>query len=236
MIVVVQNDPLVPPGLVAGCLDKLGADWTLCHADRYEEIPEADAAIILGGTMGVNDDALFPYLTEVKSSISQWLQDDVPLLGICLGAQMLAQEAGGVFRSACSGEHGVIQHKLTVAGLSDPLFAGLPVQMPVFEWHDDSFLLPPQAEHLSMSISCPDQAFRYGQAWGVQFHPEVDSDITFGWCRLRHGSERYLKQYLLYAEEIKEYSQRLLLNFAAFALEKSEVFVAGTPSLRLNLR
>lgn len=215
MVVVIQNDPLVPPGLISAYLDALGLEWRCCRADRNENTPEADAVIILGGTMGVDDEREFPYLRQVKTHIDRWLEQELPMLGICLGGQLLAQAGGGEVRSASHGEHGVVLVEQTESGRTDPLFCGLPERMPVFQWHNDSFLVPPKGKHLSTSPSCPAQAFRLGNAWGLQFHPEVDYAIVKRWGDLLPGAEPYIQQFLSCADEITDLTQKLLGNFLA---------------------
>ncbi|HWI40415.1 MAG TPA: type 1 glutamine amidotransferase, partial [Verrucomicrobiae bacterium] len=88
------------------------------------------------------------------------------------------------------GEKGVCTVSLTSAGPADPLFAGIASSFTTFQWHDDSFELPPGATHLAGSGVCPVQAFRHGRSWGVQFHPEVDAAIVECWARHEPQKER----------------------------------------------
>lgn len=165
--------------------------------------------------MGVNDEEAFPFLRQLKLNIRRWLIEDVPMLGVCLGGQLLAHVAGGPFRSASHGEHGVVTIAQTPAGCVDPLFSGLPERMPAFQWHNDSFLAPPGAALLAESASCPGQAFRLGRAWGLQFHPEVDEAIVELWGERRPESAAYVQQYLACADQLAAWAQQLLTNFLA---------------------
>ncbi len=222
MVVVIQNDPLVPPGLFGRFLEELKLDWQCWQADQDTAVPPADAIIILGGTMGVNDEQAFPFLRRLKVNIQRWLDEDLPLLGICLGGQLLAEVAGGPFFSARNGEHGVVTIEQTAAGCEDPLFAGLPRHMPVFQWHNDSFLAPPHAELLASSAACHGQAFRLGNAWGLQFHPEVDRSIVELWGARRPESASHVQQYLDCADELAAWSRRLLVNFLTVSYPSSK--------------
>lgn len=217
MLVVIQNDPLVPVGLFGRFLEELKVDWQCWQADQAAAVSPAEAIIILGGTMGVNDEEVFPFLRGLKANIQRWLDEGVPLLGICLGGQLLAEVAGGPFFSARNGEHGVVAIEQTAAGCADPLFAGLPRQMPVFQWHNDSFLAPSGAELLASSATCQGQAFRLGNAWGLQFHPEVDRSIVELWAACRPESAGYVRQYLDNADALAVWARRLLVNFLTVA-------------------
>ncbi len=222
MVVVIQNDPEVPPGLFGRFLDELEVDWLCWHADRDAAVPPADAVIILGGKMGVDDEEAFPFLRGLKANVRRWLDEGLPLLGICLGGQLLAEVAGGPFFSARNGEHGVVTIEQIAAGNDDPLLAGLPKRMPVFQWHNDSFLAPPDAELLASSETCPGQAFRLDNAWGLQFHPEVDRSIVELWGERRPESARHVQQYVDCADELAACARRLLVNFLSVAHSSSK--------------
>jgi GMP synthase-like glutamine amidotransferase len=186
MILIVQNDPLVPLAAFDALLKEAGASFCCWQAYRENSIPTLDdfqGLIILGGTMGVHDEEQFPFLRQVKGLIGEALQRRIPLLGICLGGQMLAAVAGGSVTSRTRGERGLLPVSLTPEALNDQLFRGLPATPEFFQWHDDSFTPPGHAEHLAESGCCPHQAFRIGRAWGVQFHPEVDRETVSLWSR-----------------------------------------------------
>lgn len=181
MIHVVQSDPEVPPGELLPALARHGAPWRLVRLAAGEALPDgATALIVLGGRMGVDEIRQYPFLLPLKTALRTAISAGLPTLGICLGGQLLAEAAGGVVSRRHGGERGMIE--VTLTAVDDPLFAGLPSPCPFFAWHDDSFSLPPGAVHLAGSARCPVQAFRLGNAWGVQFHPEVDSAIVAGWC------------------------------------------------------
>lgn len=133
--------------------------------------------IVLGGHASPYDDASAPWLPAVRDALAASVATALPVLGICLGAQLLAVACGGRVDVAASPglEAGVVDITWRTGAASDPLVAGFPNPSPVVSMHADAVsLLPPDAEWLASSDMYPYQAFRLGsKAWGVQFHPEV---------------------------------------------------------------
>jgi GMP synthase (glutamine-hydrolysing) len=217
MILFVQIDPEVPAGLFARHLAERGVPHALWAAWFEPEPPPGNCAgvIILGGRMGVHDDAVHPCLVAVKAFMAELVALDTPLLGICLGGQLLAHQLGGNFYSNFRGEKGVQPLRLTAAGERDPLFTGLPPQFPAYAWHNDSFDPPAKAQHLATSPACPGQAFRLGRAWGLQFHPEVDDVIVAAWSK--GTGSNYPAQYAAHRQELRQLALHLLDNFVALA-------------------
>lgn len=186
---IIQNDPEVPPGVFHELLTEWRVPFRLCRPDLGDALPDAfDAVIVLGGIMGVHDDSVHPFLRMLKTWLARVLADGTPLLGVCLGGQLLADVTGGVVSSNRCGEKGLVEVVLTAAGAADRLFSGSDRRFPVFQWHNDSFTIPAAAVHLAASEVCPGQAFRIGNAWGVQFHPEVNEAIVAAWSR--HDPQR----------------------------------------------
>lgn len=186
MLHIIQNDPEVPPGNIIDNLEQLELPYFLHHPYLGETLPDlrdVTALIVMGGAMGANDDAAHPFLTELKSLIRRVAELGRPYLGICLGGQLLAAACGGRVVSNRWDELGTLGVGLTAEGKCDRLFAGLGESFTTFQWHHDSFDIPPGAVLLARSPACPHQAFRIGaSAWGTQFHPEVTEAIIRGWC------------------------------------------------------
>ena len=136
--------------------------------------------VLLGGPMSVNDS--LAWLRPELYLIERALQRNLPILGICLGAQLLAKALGArVYRNP-SAEIGFFPISPTPAASSDPLLRHLHPFDPVFHWHAETFDLPRNATHLAYSETCPNQAFRYGShAWGFQFHPEASPSVIREW-------------------------------------------------------
>ena len=181
---IMQLDPEVPAGVFAELLGEWQVPYRIVRVDCGETLPDtADAVIVLGGAMGVHDEDKFPFLRTLKTYMRTMLDQGTPLFGICLGGQLLSDLAGGNVSSNCRGEKGLVAVELTADGAADQLFAGLSGPLHIYQWHNDSFTIPPAARHLAGSAVCPGQAFRLGMAWGVQFHPEVDIEIVRRWSK-----------------------------------------------------
>jgi len=221
MIKVVQNDSGVPAGSYGEYLDQQGIDWELVSVARQVPFPvpaARDALILLGGYMSVAETDRYPYLIQVKQGLRCWLDAGRPLLGVCLGGQLLAEAAGGSVTCNRRGERGMLPIELTAAGRADPLFAGLPTPFLSMQWHNDCFTVPPMAVHLAATEACPGQAFRVGRAaYGVQFHPELSAGIVKRWSEKLRLDEKPLKEFLAYEATYRECSLRLLQNFLAMA-------------------
>ncbi len=156
---------------------------------NFQRTPDARVSIgryhglvVLGGPMGADDDALHPHLTYERDVIREAVESGMPVLGICLGAQLMAACMGGTTLRGAAPEFGWTRVQATEAGRADPLFAHFDGSEPIFQWHSDTFTLPPQAVHLAESRRCPHQAFRIGEnAYGVQFHLEADAALIRRW-------------------------------------------------------
>jgi GMP synthase-like glutamine amidotransferase len=139
----------------------------------------------------------------------------MPVLGICLGGQLLADALGGRATARSRGERGVRRISLSREGECDPLFAGLPNPFVSFQWHYDSFDLPASAIHLASTGTCPGQAFRCQNAYGLQFHPEVDEPIIAGWCRRAGVDDAAVKEFREVHGAYQAASRKMLQNFLA---------------------
>jgi GMP synthase (glutamine-hydrolysing) len=185
MLIIVQNDPEVPPGLLLDLVRKKEIPCRILRlfsGDDLGPLENVRGMVVLGGRMSVEDVFEFPYLQQVKEEIRVALKRRIPLLGICLGGQLLAEVLGTTVHLEKRGERGCRQIHLTAAGGGDGLFRGMPKPFISFQWHSDSFDLPPGAVHLASSDVCCCQAFRFGAvAYGIQFHPEVTREIVLSW-------------------------------------------------------
>ncbi|ACZ31942.1 glutamine amidotransferase class-I [Xylanimonas cellulosilytica DSM 15894] len=198
-ITVLQNSPDVPLGLLAATL---GDGVRVVRLDLGEPVPGVDAVggglVVLGGQMSAYDDDAAPWLPAVRSLLVDAVRANVPALGICLGAQLLAVATGGtvVVGAPPGREAGVIDVRWRDAAAADPVLgpvlgAPLPpgptpssVVTRAVSMHADAVsALPPDAVWLAWSRQYPYQAFRVGSALGVQFHPEAGKSITLGWAR-----------------------------------------------------
>lgn len=158
--------------------------WLRAEEDAPPRDPQDyDAVMTFGGAMHVDQEDHHPWLRDQKDLIADLLRRETPLVGVCLGSQMLAEAAGAPPRRSGEPEIGWKQIELTEEGETDPVFGGLPPRFSAFEWHSYEAPLPPGAAPLARSRVCL-QAYRVGEsAWGVQFHPEVSSEDAMGWIR-----------------------------------------------------
>ena len=141
---------------------------------------DADLAVVLGGPIGVYQDDIYPFLADEKELVASRLASGRPLLGICLGAQLMASALDAKVYPGTAKEIGWGQVELTPAGLSGPL-AEL-ASAPVLHWHGDTFDLPRGCDLLAFSSITPHQAFRLGPGQlGLQFHAEMDAAFMETW-------------------------------------------------------
>lgn len=146
------------------------------HVDRYRGL------IVLGGPMNVEEQAQRPHLRTELLAIEQMLKQGKPVLGICLGAQLLAHVLGAPVRRHCEPEIGWYPLHTTDAGRSDPVLSPLADTTSVFQWHGCHFEVPRDAVHLARTDGCEQQAFRWGEnAYGFQFHLEMDVPLIERW-------------------------------------------------------
>ena len=173
-------------GLLAERCEAGGHELTEWIPGAGEPLPappaEFDAIAVFGGGMNVRDADRLPWMRAEVELLRDALQMGVPVLGVCLGAQLLATAAGAEIRRSPSPEIGWFDVARCFEGERDPIFAGLPARFLAYEWHSYAFALPAGSVELARSAACP-QAFRLGEtAWGVQFHPEVVPEIVREWA------------------------------------------------------
>ncbi len=175
------------PGSLLDVLKSKGVRVEILKPFQGDPIPAhlGGGLIVLGGPMGVYEEKKFPWMTAELNAIRQCLDSSLPVLGICLGSQMLAAAAGGqVFRGALP-EVGWYPITLTEEGHLDPLLLGLPGEFNAFHWHGDTFTLPEGAVRLASSDYYPNQVFKLGRnAYGFQCHLEVTEQMVRTWASL----------------------------------------------------
>jgi len=141
-----------------------------------------DAVLVFGGAMHADQDDHHPWLAEETAWLRTVLAARTPVLGVCLGVQLLARAAGSWVRRMPAGpEIGWYEVELTRDGIADPVLGALPPRFEALQWHQYTYGLPVAGVELAASPACT-QAFRLGDAcWGVQFHPEVTEAQLEGW-------------------------------------------------------
>lgn len=161
-----------------------GAEVARYRLDQGDEVPVTtpfDAVVVLGGAMGAYDTAEHPWIGAEKVWLHTLVANRVPVLGICLGSQLLADVLGGrAFLSPQAPEAGVVRLELTAAGRADPVLRHGGNR--VFCLHQDTFELPPGARLLAVSADYP-QAFRCESVLAIQFHPDADAALAVEWAK-----------------------------------------------------
>ena len=173
------------PGVFADAARARGArlePWSIAEERSPPEDPAAyDAVLTFGGAMHADHEDRHPWLKEEKALLAELLERGVPLLGVCLGAQLLAEAAGAPPRRASQPEIGWYDVEVTEKGAADPLLGPLFPTFEAFQWHSYEFPLPAGASPLARSEACL-QAYRIAEgAWGIQFHAEVTREDADAW-------------------------------------------------------
>ena len=184
-VLVLQNCPSEGLGLYQSRLEELAVAHHTHHAYSEKTFPALDLydAIIIGGTpIAVNDIRDHNYLLKEGRFLKRALARGKFILGICFGAQLLARLLGAAVCRNPVMEIGAYPVRLTSAGQNDPLFNGFPPTFPVFHWHGDMFTMPPKARRLAVDRDCPNQAFRWKRAVGLQFHLEITPAEAERWA------------------------------------------------------
>jgi GMP synthase-like glutamine amidotransferase len=188
-ILVVEHETDAGIGLVGERIEHAAADMVVVGPEVGRDVPRSadgyDGVVVLGGSPSPSDDSV-RWFPNVRALIRDCLDREVPLLGICLGAQLLGLVAGGRTDLVPGGpEIGVCTLRTTPAAAADPLLGDLPPQTRSLEWHFYEVRdLPPGSTSLVTSERCPHQAFRVGRyAWALQFHVEALPDTAAAWSR-----------------------------------------------------
>ena len=186
-VLVLQHIACEPPGAYEDVLLERGATIRRVELDEGEPLPELDgfdAVVAMGGPMSVNDEGDHPWLVDEKQLIRRAGHEGVPFWGACLGVQLLASALGARVYAGPEPEVGMLPVRLTPEGSADPVLGTLPSEFTTLQWHGDTLDLPEGAVLLAGSPAYPNQAFRFGRAYGVQFHLEVSVAMVREWARV----------------------------------------------------
>ena len=152
------------------------------HPDAQPCLDGYDGLVVLGGPMSVNDDDRLPHLVTEMKLIEAALSRNLPVMGICLGAQLIAKTLGAAVYPNQEKEIGWYDVSPTDHAQSDPLLGVFSATEKIFQWHGETFDIPKSTSHLAFSSLCANQAFRYGaNVYGFQFHLEVTPEMIADW-------------------------------------------------------
>jgi len=219
-VVVIMHVESEGPGLFGAQLVEAGADVRTVRLHRGDPLPDAggiDAAISLGGPMNVYEEERHPFLRDETRFLQDAAARGLPVLGICLGAQMIAKAAGARVTKNPVEELGWSAVTLTSAGRADPLFGGLPEVIPVFQWHGDTFGVPAGGTLLATGTDCVNQALRHRNSWGLQFHLEADQPLLASWFAGTPHERPVLQRHETLGPEVSRHARTLFTNFLDLA-------------------
>jgi len=171
---------------------------TMVHqGERLPLMNDFDMLVIMGGSMNVYEDKKYPWLKDEKKFIERAIFEDKHVLGICLGSQLISDVLGGLVYKNAYKEIGWFDVSLTGEGKNSSVFKGFTDKFTVFQWHGDTFDIPPGCKHIAESVACKNQAFTYGdKTLGLQFHLETSEEsvkFLVDNCRNEIVQDRYIQ-------------------------------------------
>lgn len=228
MILIIKHISIEGPGYISEFFKGTSWDIKTLELNKGDKLPKGlssiEAIISLGGPMNVYEEERHPFLGTEERFLKKAMDMNIPIIGICLGAQLLAKTAGARIKKSDRNEMGWVPVLLTEDGRRDPLFRDLENHLEVFQWHEDQFDVPEGGLLLAKSAACPKQAFRIGEnAYGLQFHFEVTPVMVENWLeKYAYGKteeEKVESQCIALAahrkkDDFSELSRRIMYNFA----------------------
>jgi GMP synthase (glutamine-hydrolysing) len=186
-VAIIENTEYTHHGQVGVALHEAGAKINLYKPWLDGNLPSPDsfdALVAFGGEQNALADDSHPYLPDLAALMHDTALSGKAVLGVCLGSQVLARGAGAENHIGTAPEFGWSEVELTEAGRADPVLSQLSPRFTIFEWHSDTFTLPPDATHLATNKAARVQAYRIGRAgYATQFHFEANCNVVADWNR-----------------------------------------------------
>ncbi len=221
-----------PTGYVGEVLEEHNIVYDVVDAST-QSIPDPtayDALVVFGGPQNANEDDKYPYFLQEKTALRKAVAQEIPVLGICLGGQLLATVLGGTVKKHTLTEIGFSEVQCTDEGKNDLLYAGLAGHQMVYQWHEDTFAIPPGAVRLATSAKTENQAFRYGHnVYGIQYHIELTPTMLDTWLH-----EPSLKQEIVNALGSDEYERIISERSRYYSLYKEHTRILFENFLRIG--
>ncbi|HEY4759281.1 MAG TPA: gamma-glutamyl-gamma-aminobutyrate hydrolase family protein [Thermoguttaceae bacterium] len=229
-ILILRQVPHESAGTLEDALSKAAQEFS--YLDLFDGCPSSInfeqllGLVVMGGPMNVDEVQKYPFLGHEIQWIRQAIDDGIPVMGICLGAQLLAKAMGAKVYPNGIKEIGWYPLELRPAAAEDRLFAGCARKLSVFQWHGDTFDLPAGAVHLAQSPLCRNQAFRMGpSAYGLQFHIEMKAEMVENWLTESVNSQELATVDYVDPEIIRQKTPRELPSLQALAAKVLGRFV-----------
>ena len=222
-ILVIQSSIRDPVGVLGQHLVRLGAQLHTWLPEQQPDPPDGDYAglILLGGHMNAHEDDQFPHLRQAVELIQGFHQANKPIMGVCLGAQLIALAFGSRVAPHTQPELGFSQLEVLPAATEPWLTAFAPQDLHIMQWHFDTFNLPPDATLLMTNNLCKHQAYRIGSnVYGFQFHFEVTPEIVQSWLAAK--SDWIATHYPQLDQRIQQQLERYYPLSSAFAAKVAE--------------
>jgi len=226
-VLICKNVKTEGPGTIGVFLKEKGVPYTVVELSEGEEIPATEGfytLVMLGGPMSVNESNIFPYINREEVLVREFASKGKNILGVCLGAQVMAKALGAKVYKGDAKEIGWYDIELSEDGITDPLMLKLATHpqsgdlsksFRVFHWHGETFDIPKGAVRLAGSRLFRNQAFRYGnRAYAFQFHIEVEKEMVYDWLK---GEDIDMEKIKAETESLYEvYSARAKNFYEAF--------------------
>jgi len=220
-ILIIRHSEKEGPGTIEHFFKHYGFELQIIGLDRGDTFPakldNISAVIILGGHMNVYEEQFLPFFNEEERLIRKVIIEEIPLLGICLGAQLIAKTCNAMVTKSPEREIGWYRVTLNSEGQKDMLFQGLSKNLHVFQWHEDTFDIPPSGVLLAQSNTCKNQAFRVGNSvYGLQFHIEVTENMIKEWAEDAPANidvKRLLNTTSKLKKEFEQQANQIFINF-----------------------
>ncbi len=233
MVLFIKHRDIEGPGTIADFLEDNKLPYTVLDLSSGDKVPKLEkdfqVVVCLGGPMNVYEEEKYRFLKEEDILLKRIAEDNVPFLGICLGAQLIAKATGAGVTKNPEKEIGWYKIVLTDNGLKDDLFKDLPEVFKVFQWHGDTFGIPQGGKRLAFSELCQNQALKYGRnIYGIQFHVEVTKDMISQWLDAYTGElesvrgivsdkKKMLEDYATLEKDYMKQAERFYVNFFTVA-------------------
>jgi len=216
-VLIFMHDAREDAGTIMDFLEQNQSDIHIVKFYEGDSLPENafqyNTVISMGGPMNVYEETKYPFLKDETQFLACCLEKNIPVFGICLGAQLMAKAAGARVIKAPREETGWSDVTLTDEGRQDSFFSGLPESFPVFQLHGDTFEIPGDATLLATAPACRNQAFRIRNSLALQFHLEVQADKLGIWLTGHDLQDDVLSTYEKIRQDLDHNARRLYRNF-----------------------